>query len=244
MARREEGPGFNPLGWMFTFSDLVTLLLTFFVMLLAMKEPEATRLKDMFGIFAGGSQTPFAVGDQGGSREARAIIQSMLPPRRDALEDPDQLLAEELALGTGGEGLPRGSLQKGIKLRRDQRGLVITLANDMMFAPGSAKLSPKAGQVIAKAARLLKSVTNDISVEGNTDSAAPGAGSPYVDNWALSLARAEAVLHVLLNKEKIDPRRLRVAALGDTRPLAPNDTPEHRAMNRRTELVLLMKKKK
>ena len=68
----------------------------------------------------------------------------------------------------------------------------------------------------------------------------PGPGAAAADNWSLSLQRALAVLHYLNVKENIPARRLRVAALGSTRPLVPNDTPEHRAMNRRTEIVLLM----
>jgi len=76
-------------------------------------------------------------------------------------------------------------------------------------------------------------------VEGHTDNQITDPRSGYANNWQLSLARAMAVLDQLVKEEKVRPERLRVAALGDTRPLVPNDTPEHRAMNRRTEIVLL-----
>jgi len=240
MARKKQGGSdFNPLGWMLTFSDLVTLLLTFFVMLFAMKAPEVSKLKAAFGIFSGGS-APLGLTDRGKVGNLQELLDTIRQPRADEFGTQEQKLAESLDLPQSSEGGLSGGLQPGVNLKSEERGMVITLANDLLFAPGQAALSPQAEQAIHQAAAVLKHGEQDISVEGHTDNLPPGSAAAAKDNWSLSLQRALAVLHYLNVKEGVAARRLRVAALGSTRPLAPNDTPEHRAMNRRTEIVLLM----
>lgn len=238
--KKQEGAGFNPLGWMLTFSDLVTLLLTFFVMLFAMKAPEVQKLKAAFGMFSGGADAALSITDKGKVGDFQQLLDSIRQPRADEFGTKEQDLAKGLDLPPAAEGGVAGPLQQKVNLKSEERGVVITLANDLLFAPGQATLSPQAEQAIGQAAAVLRHGAQIISVEGHTDSVKPGPGAAAADNWSLSLQRALAVLHYLNVKEGIPARRLRVAALGSTRPLVPNDTPEHRAMNRRTEIVLLM----
>ncbi len=240
MARdKDQGSDFNPLGWMVTFGDLITLLLTFFVMLLAMREPEIQKLKAVFGIFAHGGPAPLALSDKAKIQDLQRLLDSIRQPTAEELTSPEQQLARKLQLPPSQEGALPAALQPGVNLRSERRGMVITLANDLLFAPGRAELSPRARQAIRQAAQILRYGDQPVSVEGHTDNVPPPPNGPYPDNWSLSLARAEAVLHQLI-EEGIAPSRLRVAALGDTRPLVPNDTPQHRAMNRRTEIVILV----
>ena len=240
MARKgKDEVSFDPLGWMFTFSDLVTLLLTFFVMLLAVKQPEIQKLRAAFSIFIEGSSSSFSLSDKSEVQKFQHMMNSLRQPTIEDLTSENQRLATELQLPPAQETRLRQSLQENISLKREERGVVITLANDLLFGLGEAKLSPKAKQAIHEVAGMLRHGEVPISVEGHTDNLATDPKSGYANNWQLSLARAMAVLNELVNVEKIKPSRLRVAALGDTRPLVPNDTPEHRAMNRRTEIVLL-----
>jgi chemotaxis protein MotB len=238
--KKQEGEAFNPLGWMLTFSDLVTLLLTFFVMLFAMRTPEVAKLKAAFGVFSGGAEAALGLTDKGKVGDLQELLDSIKQPRSDEFGTAEQELAKGLDLPPSSEGGMAGQMQQGVNLKSEERGVVITLANDLLFQPGQAALSPQAEQAIHQAATVLRHGGQPISVEGHTDSMKPGAGATAADNWSLSLQRALAVLHYLNVKERIPARRLRVAALGSTRPLVPNDTPEHRAMNRRTEIVLLM----
>ncbi|MCA1905412.1 MAG: flagellar motor protein MotB, partial [Desulfarculus sp.] len=237
---RLEGPGFDPLGWMLTFSDLVTLLLTFFVMLLAMRSPEVQKLKAAFGIFERGGQGVLESTDRSRVPDILTKLDQVSQPRVDELKSSDQEAASQLEL-PGGEpqSLP-SFLQPGINLRRDERGLVITLSNDVLFSPGKAVLSPEAVKRISQAAEILRYGTQPISVEGHTDNERLPGETPFKDNYDLSLARALAVAHQLIQGDGVDANRVRVAALGASRPLAPNDTPEHRAMNRRIEIVVLL----
>lgn len=240
MARdKDEGAGFNPLGWMFTFSDLVTLLLTFFVMLLAMKAPEITKLQAIFGIFKEGGTSSMGMSGRTSVPELRRLLDNLRQPTSNELTSRDQKLAEDLNLPPSLETLLGGLTQPGVDLKQDRRGTVLTLTNDVLFPAGGAELTPKAKAVLHKCAELLRDSGLPLSIEGYTDDLPPSPGSPFKDNWDLSLARATAVLNYLSQVEKIPPGRMRVGALGDTRPLEPNDSPQHRAMNRRTEIVIL-----
>ena len=240
MARKEkEEASFDPLGWMFTFSDLVTLLLTFFVMLLAMKQPEIQKLRAAFSIFIEGSTSSMSLSDKSEVQKFQHLLNSLRQPTIDDLTSEKQKLAAKLDLPPSQETRLLHRLQENVSLRREERGVVITLANDLMFASGEAKLSEKAKEAIHQVAAMLRYGDVPISVEGHTDNLATDPRSGFANNWQLSLARAMAVLDQLVKAEKIRASRVRVAALGDTRPLVPNDTPEHRAMNRRTEIVLL-----
>lgn len=239
MARKEEGASFNPLGWMLTFSDLVTLLLTFFVMLLAMKQPEIQKFQAAFSVFSKGSEGVLSQTDQTRVQEFQQLLDAIRQPKTKEFQQQEQKLAELMQLPGADRPVITGAMQNGLNLRQDERGTVITLANDLLFAPGSATLGPQAEKALDKVAQLLRYTDLPISVEGHSDKLAVGPDSPYKDNWGLSLARADAVLKRLKGPDKIPPNRLRIAALGDTRPLVPNDSPANRAINRRTEIVLL-----
>ena len=240
MPRRDEGPGFDPLGWMLTFSDLVTLLLTFFVMLLAMRAPEVQKLKAAFGVFERGGQGVLETTDRSRVPDILSKLDEVSQPRVDQLKSAEQDAARQLDLPGGeAQSLP-SHLQPGINLRRDERGLVITLSNDVLFAAGKANLTAEAVKRVDQAAEMLRYGTQPVSVEGHSDNERlPGEGS-FQDNYDLSLARALAVAHRLAQVDGVEASRVRVAALGASRPLAPNDTPEHRAMNRRIEIVVLL----
>ena len=102
--KKQEGAGFNPLGWMLTFSDLVTLLLTFFVLLFAMKAPEVQKLKAAFGIFSGGSDAALSITDQGKVGDFQQLLDSIRQPRADEFGTKEQDLAKGLDLPATTEG--------------------------------------------------------------------------------------------------------------------------------------------
>ena len=238
--RREDDGGFNPQGWMFTFSDLVTLLLTFFVMLLAVRQPEIQKLKEAFGIFAEGGDSALEAPARGEIPQIMRLLGAVTPPASRDLRSPNQDLARDLDLPGSAEPGLAGSLQEGMSMRSDPRGAVVTLANDLMFTQGSSQLTPQAEAALHRVAELMRPGDMPISVEGHTDDVPVPPGKGFQDNWGLSLARALAVAHRLTQVEGIRASRLRVAALGPSRPLASNDTPAHRALNRRIEIVLLV----
>lgn len=118
------------------------------------------------------------------------------------------------------------------------RGLVVSIAaDDILFASGSAVMRDEGRQIIARIAPVVADFANEIRVEGHTDDQ-PLNRAGY-SNWNLSTDRAIAIVDGLIDDHGIDPDRLSATGFGEFRPVAPNDTPENRARNRRVEIVIL-----
>ena len=113
----------------------------------------------------------------------------------------------------------------------------VSLQESLLFPSGSAVVNPKGKQALAKLAQVLN-VNPDISVniEGHTDSI-PIRGK-YEDNWALSAARATSIVRILTNDYQVDPVRVIASGHSSYDPVSTNSTPEGRAANRRTEIIL------
>ncbi|MGC8626000.1 MAG: OmpA/MotB family protein [Acidimicrobiales bacterium] len=134
--------------------------------------------------------------------------------------------------------LVRAGLANEVTFNIDQRGLVVTILTDkILFPTDSAQLQPEGVKILNVLAPVLASLPNLIDVEGDTDNQ-PIRGGPYPDNWALSAARAVAVVEDLIHEHGINPDRLQATGNSDTRPVVPNNTPQHRAENRRVEIVV------
>ena len=121
------------------------------------------------------------------------------------------------------------------------------LDTDILFDTGSAELKPGAEQVLRELAGVLTTPeAHDlrIMVAGHTDDVPIAADYRWrvPSNWELSAARAASVVHFLQNRLDIDPARLTVQGLSHYRPVAPNDTPENRAANRRVEIFIRARK--
>ncbi|MBD3264992.1 MAG: OmpA family protein [Candidatus Omnitrophica bacterium] len=126
-----------------------------------------------------------------------------------------------------------------VRVDMAEKGLVITFVAEVLFDSGKAKLREESMPILDKVARVLKEEVpqNDIGIEGHTDNV-PIKHSPWKSNWELSAHRALSVLYYL-EKEGIDPERLSAVGYGKYRPVASNDTPEGRQLNRRVEIVII-----
>jgi chemotaxis protein MotB len=121
----------------------------------------------------------------------------------------------------------------------DERGLVARLLDKVLFDSGKAELRRAAYPVLDKVAQVLREVPGQpVGIEGHTDNV-PIKFSGWADNRALSLARANAVMDYLVDKQGIDSSRLIPVGHGDEQPIASNDTADGRQKNRRVEIVIL-----
>lgn len=113
----------------------------------------------------------------------------------------------------------------------------VSLSEKLLFPSGSAVVNPEGIDALSKLAAVLN-LNSDVSVdiEGHTDSI-PIRGR-YQDNWDLSTARANSIVRVLVNNYKVDPTRVISSGHSYYEPVASNSTPEGRAKNRRTEIIL------
>lgn len=144
------------------------------------------------------------------------------------------------------EGMMSGlkaEIQNGeVTISNLQGKLTVNMVDRILFDSGSAEVKPAGRKILARVGEVLNTMQDkDIRIEGHTDNVPISAelAGRYASNWELSTARATAVARYLQDHAKVDPKRLIAAGLGEWRPVASNDTSEHRALNRRIEIILV-----
>jgi len=235
--RKKERKGPRPTpGYMTTFGDMMNLLLTFFILLLTTATIQGREFKlilsaftGSFGMMPGGTTlSKGKLADMGMTIEKLPSIQKGRKLAK-AKKKATHIFQPEIKA-------------KKIRIREDERGLVITLMNDAYFKRGEYTLTPEIKEVLDKVAGLLKDpdIKNKVRVEGHTDNTPLRRKTIPRDNWELSTQRAVSVVKYLIEKG-VNPKRLSAAGYGEYRPLPgnTNNTPEERALNRRVEIILL-----
>lgn len=161
------------------------------------------------------------------------------------LQDENQRLANEKSelerAKAELENRLRGEINDNqVRVEMGDRGLVITVLNEVLFDSGKAKLRGEALETLSKVADVLNSTVKDLNVgiEGHTDNV-PIQKSNWKSNWELSTARALSVLHYLEEDHGINPVRLAATGYGEYRPVADNSLAEGRQKNRRVEIVII-----
>lgn len=213
--------------WMLTFTDLVSLLLTFFVLMFSMSTLEIEKWQAI----AASLSRSLDVAVRGGAPAEGGRLAVGRKTARRAL-DLDYLAS---VLRQSLSGTP---LAERIVIRRGGERLVVSLPADHAFPLGSAALSPRARQTLVALASVLRTITNQVASEGHADPT-PVHGGTYASNWELSLARAESVAAVL---RAMDGRRTIVArGFADSRyaELPPGDAAAPPVLARRVDIVIL-----
>ena len=126
-----------------------------------------------------------------------------------------------------------------MQISRLKDQLKITVASEILFPSGSAELSREGVDVLRKVANAANKTQDEVKVEGHTDNdpIAPVLAQYYPTNWELSTARAAVAVRTLEATGMVPANRLSAVGYGDSRPVAPNDTPEGKAKNRRVEII-------
>ncbi|MCL2472279.1 MAG: flagellar motor protein MotB [Treponema sp.] len=223
--------------WMTTFTDMISLLLCFFV---ALFEPADISQSQIDALAASFNNAGIAANIGGNTLSLGRLadlgntIMSLPSMERgrvlgNALRRAVSLFNPEIKSNM-------------VKVTQNERGLVITLASDAFFSPASARINiDETREILIRLATLLNSSEvggRKIRIEGHTDSVDVDPAGPWQDNWQLSAERARAVLKYLTDFG-VDEKRFQIAGFGDTMPVASNDTPEGRAYNRRVDVVIL-----
>lgn len=234
--------------WLTTFNDLMTLLMVFFVLLFSMSSLDVKKLKN----FQLSLQSGLGILEKGHSMEVG--MNETLPVVEESInENEEQEKKEEISAETwevipipdgGREERIKNSLEDlgseaDIGVTYTEEGLVITLENTVLFESAVADINPKAFPVLDKIAAIIKDTSKAIRVEGHTDDD-PINTQMFPSNWELSTARAVNVVKYFVESGKIEPQRLSAIGYGEAKPLFPNDTPEHKAGNRRVEIILVI----
>ncbi|WP_286221535.1 MotB family protein [Marinobacter apostichopi] len=259
----EEKPGIP--AWVVTFADLMSLLMCFFVLLLSFSEIDAMKFKQIagelskaFGVqrevptldipmgtspifdkFSPAPPEPTVVNEvRQTTSDQKPELQTLKSPTEQAIEAATQ---DQLDQSTQDitkvleEAIEDGRIN--VAQDEDQRRIVIRIEEKGSFPSGSADLTYDFETLLLDMADVLAEIPGRLTVEGHTDDI-PIRTSRFYSNWDLSAARAAAVANALLAVEEVEPTRLAVKGLADTKPRVSNDTVESRAKNRRVEIIV------
>ncbi len=211
--------------WLLTYSDLITLLLAFFIILYAMSELDNQK----YARLAQGLATAF-----GGN-----------VPNGTLINGANKLLTEdeqfELVMKDIEAYMIELSKCTQISMHVEERGLVISINANLFFPIGSAVLTSESKDILTRVAEILTRIPNHIRIEGHTDNV-PIKTRDYPSNWQLSTARATNVITYLIEQMHYNPARLSAAGYGEYRPVESNDTAAGRSRNRRVDVVVIRNK--
>ncbi len=258
MARKkkEEIPAPGSPAWMATFSDLMNLLLCFFVLLFAMSTVDAQKLQQVaasfnedFSIFEGGAT---AIGDgiliSNGVSQLNELDQYINSTGKTAESEEDvdafeefekQQLAESEQLAEQiQEAVDESQFANEIEIDFTAQYVSLNLNGALLFDSGSAELKEEAKPLMDKIGQLLgRYAQSTIEIEGHTDNV-PIHNSKFADNNELSSFRALSVFNYFMDTTFLDPANIKHSGRGEYVPIADNNTPEGRAQNRRVEIKI------
>jgi chemotaxis protein MotB len=210
--------------WMVTFSDMVTLLLTFFVLLLSM----ATMDKVKFENAAGSLKGAFGVLS---SADQAKIDEPKLMEFAPIDDDLTTRLYQKIRAI-----MRRLKLDEDMELVKDRGAVVLRVKESVLFDVGSTELKPAAHEVLRKVASLVRPLPLSLRIEGHTDDSP--SRNPQLDNWDISINRSIAVLKFFAKQKLLPLGRISALGYGAQQPRVPNISEENRALNRRVEFVM------
>jgi len=240
--------------WLLSYADFITLLMVFFILMYALSKVDMAKYNAIAQSLSvvltgeslpqletpGPSIVPGISGQQFQveinrdllSKSQLAEVQKQIQEfiSKDQLESSDGVMEQS-----------SNKLADYIELIEQERGLVISIKDTLLFTSGSDELNPQAWGLIKQLGMALVKVPNYIRVEGHTDNLPINTGK-FPSNWELSMLRASTVLHVLQESAGVSPDRLSVIGYGEYRPLVPNSNAVNRAKNRRVDIVILKQK--
>ena len=256
-------------GWVITYGDMMSLLLTFFILLVAFANQDVAKFKAMSGSLkeAFGMQRDFPGFDNpmGDSMvmpffesavvntvlveeiQKVAVSQSSNEPGYNESVKPgtqNQVLKETAQEPTrfdnAIENVGLLDMIKYIESDSRQDRFILRIPSKFLFDDGSAELKSDGLDILKLLFNRFKKHSGEIIVEANTDNTQPGAESIFKNNWELSTAQAVSIVKYLINKG-IKPDNISAAGHSDTKPIVPNDTPIQRERNRRIEFLVFPK---
>ena len=170
------------------------------------------------------------------SMENMGVKDNMIFSLQSSLAQRDSL---NMALVMNLKGAIGNLDDKDINIKVDKGVVYIDISDKMLFKSGSYNITDRASEILGKVALVLKNQKDiEFMVEGHTDNVAFNRGD-LTDNWDLSVKRATSVVRVLQNKYGLSPSMMTAAGRGEYQPINTNDTPEGKAANRRTRIVIL-----
>lgn len=244
-ARRSQKSGAPK--WMVTYSDMITLILVFFILLFSVSQIDSVKFDAVSESFRNRMIFDFypSAVPMDNPTESSSHIESdknsnefesptNVPDRHDVeIDDSLGNLIDDVEAF-----LDDQELNNVITASRTERGVILVLQESILFDPGEAVILDSGKPFLTKIGHLLKEIPNLVKVEGHTDST-PMATYRYPSNWELSGARASSVIRFLVQEYEFNMSRFSLAGFGETQPVESNNSTENMQKNRRVEIVIL-----
>ncbi|GAA0455966.1 flagellar motor protein MotS [Alkalibacillus silvisoli] len=245
-SKRRGQPKRSAPIWMVTYSDMVTLILVFFILLFSMSQIDAVKFNAVAESYRQNvifdfmpsaipleDPTDYEEDDEGDLPDEDEDFTE--DPEITEAEDEENLeeLYEEIQ-----DYLDDHNLNDVITASQTDRGVVLVLQERVLFNSGEAELIDDFLPFLDKVAILLDNIPNDVEVEGHTDDV-PIDTYRYPSNWELSTARASSVIRYFVDEQSLDATRFQATGFAEFKPVSENATEEGLQRNRRVEMIIL-----
>jgi chemotaxis protein MotB len=217
----KEPPRGTP-AWMVTYGDMMTLVLTFFVLLFAISSVDMQKYKKAVNSLRGALGGNVGVLEQGTALEPTGGVTGA-----------DNQVLEQLQKILG-----KSDTKDKVEIRKNGKDIIVSFKEKLFFTIGSADILNEAIPLLTEVGTIIRDQQLAIRVEGHTCDI-PIRNSKFPSNWELSAIRAVNVSKYLIEKVRLRPEKVSVAGYGQYRPMVANTSDEARARNRRVDLVIL-----
>ncbi len=257
VRKQKKGPASAP-AWVVTFADVMTLIVTFFVLLFSFTILDQQRYKTQAEYIKAGftasvfEQLRGRVGEINVAEQQGSIVPNFLTlPSAPDLREANDL--QPTGSSTSPNPIEQSQAQQvvdaitarlgrmidmgDVTVERLDDEVIIRLQDRFAFELGSEVIQPQFRAMLTEIKALLRDIDGEFVVSGHTDDL-PIRTARFRSNWELSAARAASVVHELTQDGSIPPRRFRVEGYADTQPIEENATPDGRASNRRVEILI------
>lgn len=254
MRKKKPEEHVNAERYMLTYSDMITLLMMFFIVMYASSSVDSKKyqqLSQSFKVALDGGSGQSVIGNvdavsiknssqyaqqqntttsqNQGANQNKSSQQAAQAAEQNTLQQLKKTIDNYIA-----QNNMTGSVSTSIQ----ERGLVVSVQEASFFDSGQADIKPQFQTRIVQIGNILNSIDNYLRIEGNTDNV-PIKNSKYQDNLDLSTGRAENVARILINGSHVNPSRIGATGYGEYRPVTSNDTEAGRAKNRRVDIVVI-----
>lgn len=212
--------------WMTTYGDMVTLLLTFFVLLYSFSSVDSAKWQNLVGALSGGSGVleNIATTPSDGSYET---LQMQLNDFQNLYNQLEKYVDEN-------------GLDSHVEMSKTDNEIRMRFVDNVLFDSGSANLKPMAEDILTKITQAFLAYDDSIQmvrIEGHTDNVAINTAA-FPSNWELSTARAVETLRFLIENQNLQPSKVSAVGYGEYHPIGDNNTEEGRSKNRRVDFVI------
>lgn len=234
--------------WLVSYADFITLLFAVFVMLYAMSIVDQKKMEEVQASIQSSFSGPQTltpalkvIGNKDFGLIPEAVEQPAQPPPQDEAASAAEAQEFSQIKKEVEDNLQGYGAKNEVQLTINERGLVISLKEAGFFPSGTAKVQPEALPLLDKIATSISHYANTIRIEGHTDNV-PVNSPAFPSNWELSTARANSLVHYLIEKHGFQGAKLSVTGYAEYRPIADNASEEGRKLNRRVDIVMLSRK--